>query len=65
MCLWQSYFQKKNIELTILIYLIFFFYKCNTQFFMISGGEYVKVDESLFQDIEDLGIDDELVSDED
>lgn len=34
--------------------------------FLEEGGEFVKVDESLFQDLDDLGIDDsELVSDED
>ncbi|XP_014284167.1 RWD domain-containing protein 1 [Halyomorpha halys] len=33
--------------------------------FLEEGGEFVKVDESLFQDIEDLGIDEDLVSDED
>uniref|UniRef100_A0A0V0GBZ6 RWD domain-containing protein n=1 Tax=Triatoma dimidiata TaxID=72491 RepID=A0A0V0GBZ6_TRIDM len=33
--------------------------------FLEEGGEYVKVDESLFQDLDDLGLDDdELISDE-
>nr|SVE78540.1 EOG090X0F6V [Daphnia lumholtzi]SVE79169.1 EOG090X0F6V [Daphnia lumholtzi] len=31
--------------------------------FLEEGGEFVNVDESLFQDLEDLGLDDELVSD--
>ncbi len=31
--------------------------------FLEEGGEVVNVDESLFQDLEDLGLDDELVSD--
>lgn len=32
--------------------------------FLEEGGEVVRVDESLFQDLEDLGLDDELLSDE-
>jgi hypothetical protein len=32
--------------------------------FLEEGGEVVNVDESLFQDLEDLGLDDELVLDE-
>ena len=32
--------------------------------FLEEGGEVVRVDESLFQDLEELGLDDELLSDE-